>query len=309
MIITITLNSAIDVSYHPQNFQVNQVHRVENGSKTAGGKGLNVSRVLKQLGCEPLCTGFLGGHSGSWIKKRLKQEGLEHSFIEISGETRTCLAFLDNQYGTQTELLEEGPFITIVEKDTFLSEFSKMLEKADLITASGSLPKGIPLDIYSEIGEMANASNVPFILDTSGKALELGIQGRPFLIKPNREELCQYVGRQELTLDEMITAAKKICAKGVQYVLVSLGKEGALLVGRDTVLVAKIPEITVVNPVGSGDSMLAGMAYALKNQYNLKNSLKWACACGMSNAMGAKTGEIQLQMVHELLSEIDVSVL
>ncbi|MBS4197711.1 1-phosphofructokinase [Lederbergia citri] len=309
MIITITLNPAIDVSYQSHHFQLNKVQRVANGSKTAGGKGLNVSRVLKQLGCEPLCTGFLGGHSGSWIKSRLNQEGLDHSFIEINEETRTCLAIIDNQYGTQTELLEEGPFITIAEKDKFLSEFSKMLEKAKLITASGSLPKGIPLDIYSEISEMANASNVPFILDTSGKALEYGIQGRPFLIKPNKEELCQYVGKQELTMDEMIDAAKKICETGVQYVLVSLGKEGALLVGHDTVLLAEIPEIPVINPVGSGDSMLAGMAYALKNQYDFKTCLKWACACGMSNAMEAKTGEIHLHKVQELLTKIDVTVL
>ena len=117
---------------------------------------------------------------------------------------------------------------------------------------------------------MAHAANVPFLLDTSGKSLELGIQGKPFLIKPNKEELCQYAGKQELTLDEMIKQQKKFVQREYNMYSYPLGTEGALLVGNDIVLVAEIPEITVVNPVGSGDSMVAGMAYALKNQYNFK---------------------------------------
>lgn len=309
MIVTITFNPAIDISYRSQNFQINQGHRVDNGQRTAGGKGINVSRVLKQLGHKPLCTGFLGGHSGSWIKERLSEESLDHEFVEISGDTRTCIAILDEQHRTQTELLEKGPHVTEDEKEMFLKEFSNLLKEATLIIASGSLPRGLPADIYRIIGEMAQSANIPFILDTSGEALKLSIEGKPFLIKPNKEEICQYAGKQDLTLEEMITEAKKICSSGIKYVLISLGAEGAILVGNNTILHAKIPEIPVVNPVGSGDSMVAAMAYALQKQYSLEECLRWACACGMSNAMEDVTGTINLDVVQKLLDQIEISVL
>ena len=140
-----------------------------------------------------------------------------------------------------------------------------------MVVASGSMPAGVPSAFYKEIGELAQAANIPFLLDTSGKSLEYGIEGKPYLIKPNKEELCQYTGKSDLTLDEMIATAKEICSKGVKYVLISLGAEGALLVGTDIIFRADIPAITVVSPVGSGDSMVAGMAYALKNGLHLKN--------------------------------------
>ena len=309
MIVTVTLNPAIDVSYHVSNFQIDKGFRVENGSKTAGGKGLNVSRVLKELGSEPLCTGFLGGQSGAWIQSELDQQGLDHSFVLIKEETRTCLAMIDDIHGTQTELMEKGPVVTEQEIEKFQMAFGDLLKEATMVVASGSMAAGMPPDFYRQIGELARAENIPFLLDTSGKSLEFGIEGKPFLIKPNEEELCQYTGKSEMSLDEMIDAAKEICSKGVQFVLISLGAEGAVLVGNDTILRAEIPVIPVVSPVGSGDSTVAGMAYALQNGFELEECLRWACASGMANAMEATTGTVQKKVVRELLSEIKVTAL
>ncbi|MBS4206042.1 1-phosphofructokinase [Lederbergia citrea] len=309
MIVTVTLNPAIDVSYRVPRFQIDKGHRVENGSKTAGGKGLNVSRVLKQLGSEPLCTGFLGGGSGAWIEKKLIDEELKHSFVQIDEETRTCLAMIDEHGGTQTELMEKGPVVNEQEIEKFQVSFKHLLEEATMVVASGSLPAGLPPDFYREIGEWARAANIPFLLDTSGKSLELGVEGKPFLIKPNKEELCQYTGKSDLTFQEMIDAAKGICAKGVEYVLISLGAEGALLVGHAITLRAEIPVVSVINPVGSGDSMVAGMAFALHNHYDSVECLRWACACGISNALQATTGTIDPQVVRKLLSQIKISTL
>ncbi|MBS4198201.1 1-phosphofructokinase [Bacillus sp. FJAT-49732] len=309
MIITVTLNPAIDISYRVNNFNINKGHRVENGLKTAGGKGLNVSRVLKQLGEQSLCLGFLGGQNGKWIKKRLEMDGMEQSFTTITEETRTCLAIIDEDHSTQTELLEKGPNVSEEEKERFLETFNQQLKKAKLIIASGSLPLGLEPSFYKEICKLVKEENIPFFLDTSGESLKLGIEGSPFLIKPNQEELSQFAGKELMKIEEMVEVAVKICNQGVQNVLLSLGENGAMLVRKDTILKADIPTIPVVNPVGSGDSMIAGMAYSINNGFDLKESLRMACACGMANAMEAKTGFVQPEIIKQLLSEINITTL
>ncbi|MCJ8008230.1 1-phosphofructokinase [Lederbergia wuyishanensis] len=309
MIVTVTLNPAIDISYRVNNFKINKGHRVENGIKTAGGKGLNVSRVLKQLGENPLCLGFLGGQNGEWIKRHIGNEGLEESFTQIREETRTCLAFLDEENSTQTELMEKGPMVAEEDINNFSEKYKHLLEEATMVIASGSLPAGLSVDFYREIAEKAKESNVPFILDTSGISLELAIEGKPFLIKPNKDEICQFAKRSDLSFQEMIDVAREICNKGVDYVLISLGADGAVFVGSDTTLRAEIPVISVVNPVGSGDSMVAGMAFALHNHYDIEECLKWACACGISNALQETTGKIDPELVGDLLTKIKVTPL
>ncbi|MBO0991643.1 1-phosphofructokinase [Bacillus sp. SD088] len=306
MIVTVTLNPAVDIAYKVNHFQIGHGHRVEPGSKTAGGKGLNVSRVLKKLGESPVCTGFLGGNSGEWIVDQLRQEELDHAFIEIKGETRTCLALLDEEAGTQTELMEKGPIVSEEEQEEFEEVLKELMSEAGMIIASGSLASGIPASYYQTICEWAHTANIPVLLDTSGDALTKGIEGKPFLIKPNKEELCKYMNQADLTVNEMVAAAKKICTQGVQYVLVSLGKEGALLVGEDLFLKAEIPTVQVVNAVGSGDSMVAGMAYALQKKYSIEDCLKWACACGTANAMEQGTGTVHPHIVQELMEKIQI---
>lgn len=306
MIVTVTLNPAIDISYQVPNFQLDRVHRAEAGNKTAGGKGLNVSRVLKQLGEEPLLTGFLGGKNGEWIQHKLSEENFHHAFVAIAGETRQCLAILDTEQNNQTEILEKGPVISELEIEQFENVFQEFLKEAEFVVASGSLPRGIPSNFYAEMGKWANSANVPFILDTSGEALVQGIEGKPFLIKPNRDELEQYANKENLELPEIIEVAKSIIEKGVQHVLVTLGADGAILVTKEHVWQAQIPTIEVVNAVGSGDSTVAGMVYALKQGYELPECLKWACACGMANALEEATGSINRKNVDNLLGKIQV---
>ncbi|MFC5464613.1 1-phosphofructokinase [Lederbergia graminis] len=309
MILTVTLNPAIDVSYHVQHFQIGHGHRVENGNKTAGGKGLNVSRVLQQLNSEVLCTGLLGGSTGTWIKNQLDSVNLMHDFLEITGETRTCLAMLDPIAGTQTELMERGPTISKEEVERFRDHFKHLCQKANIVIASGSMPKGMPSPFYQEMGEITRELHIPFLLDTSGNALTEGIEGRPFLIKPNEMELRAYVGRELSNEEEMLEAAKIICNKGVQYVLLSLGSKGAILVGQENILKAEIPEMEVKNPVGSGDSMLAGMAYALQQGFSISKSLAFACACGMANAVEEQTGYVEKVVVEKLVPQVKVTPL
>ena len=307
--ITITLNPAIDVSYHLEQFAIDKGYRVENGRKTAGGKGLNVSRVLNILGENPVCTGLLGGSNGEWIRTQLDKQRLQDQFLPIQGETRTCLAILDDSAGTQTELLEKGPTIEEKEATAFLSYFTEALDQTKYVIASGSLPAGLPVDFYCQLAQLAKERDVRFVLDTSGEALRKGIEGQPFLIKPNDEELCAYAKQSSLTIDEMIAVAKQLCTNGVGNVLLSLGKDGALLINEHQVIKASIPTVEAINPVGSGDSMLAGMTHALQQGKSLEDALAWACACGTANAMEAQTGFVQLNHVHDLLTKIQITTI
>jgi tagatose 6-phosphate kinase len=304
MIATVTLNPAIDVRYTLSQMQIGEINRVYSVEKTAGGKGLNVTRVLSTLGHKVACTGFLGGKSGEWIQTQLPHLNTHNHFISVKGETRSCLAVLSKE--GQTEILEPGPVIESDEIKCFHRAFDSILDMVNVIVVSGSLPEGIPTDFYRELSEKANKKGARLLLDTSGPALAQSIPGKPFLIKPNREEFAELIGKEVESNHDMLEEAQAICLKGIQYVLVSIGGEGAYLVSKERVLSSRIPKVNVVNPVGSGDSMLAGFTHAYSHGYPIEEVLKWACACGMSNAMLEKTGAINLDHIRQFVEEIEV---
>ena len=171
MILTLTMNPAVDIGYTVDTLKIDTVNRTKKVSKTPGGKGLNVSRVLKQLGSPVLATGLLGGHIGAFIKEKLDEVGLQNDFYPIQSETRNCIAILHE--GSQTEILEAGPTITPEEQAGFLAHFENLLKEVDLITISGSLPSGMDDDLYATIIDKAAKADVPVLLDTSGKTLKI----------------------------------------------------------------------------------------------------------------------------------------
>lgn len=302
MILTITLNPAIDVRYKIDKFEINNVFRGKS-HKTAGGKGLNVSRVLQLLGERVEASGFLGGNSGEWISSKIQEDGIIDSFIKTNSETRTCIAILDND--TQTEILEPGQKVLQEDVNKFLEFFRKNINKYETICISGSVPEGVQEDIYEIICELAKDKKV--LLDTSGKFLINGIKGQPYLIKPNREELENLLGRELLSFEELLKGAKEIKSKGCKNLLLSLGKDGAIFINEnEEVFKINIPKIEVKNPVGSGDSSIAGFAYGLNNRKSMDEILKLSMACGISNAMIEGTGIIDLDTVKDLLEKITI---
>ncbi|WP_088012643.1 1-phosphofructokinase family hexose kinase [Gottfriedia acidiceleris] len=307
MIATITLNPAIDIRYNLPAFHLDGVNRVTSVDKTAGGKGLNVSRVLSQLGAKVTCTGFLGGKSGEWIAGELPNYNLINCFVGIKGETRFCLAIESKE--SHTEILEQGPEILENEREEFLKNFDTILESNNYIVGSGSLPYGIDSDFYRYLAEKTKQKGKYFLLDSSGESLAQGIKGKPFLIKPNRDEFCKLVRSNQLSLEDMIKHARKICQNGTRYVLLSLGKEGALLISKSITLLAVIPTLTDVHQVGSGDSMLAGFTFAHSKGYSIEDIFKWSCACGMSNAASERTGAVELSQVQYYFNLIKVKEL
>jgi len=305
MITTITLNASIDRRYCLKDFYKNGIFRCEDYSSTPGGKGINVSRVLSQLDARPICLGFLGGLSGQFIKEQLKLLKIDTNFTEISNDTRTCLGIIFED-GSQSEILEKGPEICEEEIKDFIEKYKSILEKSKVITASGSIPRGVNIDIYRCLANLAEDKGVKFILDTSGFPLIEGIKASPYLIKPNKEEL-EVITKMEIRNDaDIIKACENLMSRGAKNIAVSLGKDGMIFVGDEGRFKVSIPEVKVLNPVGSGDSTVAGFALGIFKDLNIQDTLKLANACGISNAMENETGKINNIMVEDLIGSIEV---
>ena len=307
MILTITLNPSVDIAYQLDTFHLDTVNRVEKVQKTAGGKGLNVTRVLKQIGEDVVAAGFIGGEIGSYVKKQLTRNDIKNSFVEIGSETRNCIAVLHD--GKQTEILEQGPTIQEHEALNFIEHLEIILNNVDVVVISGSLPKGLANNYYVKIIELCKKCGVAVVLDCSGKALKnvLESQQKPTVIKPNTEELSQLIGK-EVTDDiqELKSVLSGQLFQGIDWIVVSLGAKGAFAKHKDKFYRVKIPKIKVVNPVGSGDSTVAGIAAGLVHALPEAELLKNATVLGMLNAQEERTGYVNLENAESLYSQIEV---
>ncbi|HEM5159151.1 TPA: tagatose-6-phosphate kinase [Streptococcus suis] len=307
MILTITLNPSVDIAYQLDTFRLDTVNRVEKVQKTAGGKGLNVTRVLKQIGEDVVATGFIGGEIGSYVKKQLTRNDIKNSFVEIGGETRNCIAVLHD--GQQTEILEQGPTIQEHEALNFIEHLEIILNNVDVVVISGSLPKGLAGNYYVKIIELCKKCGVAVVLDCSGEALKnvLESQQKPTVIKPNTEELSQLIGK-EVTDDiqELKSVLSGQLFQGIEWIVVSLGAQGAFAKHNDKFYRVRIPKIKVVNPVGSGDSTVAGIAAGLVHALPETELLKNANVLGMLNAQEEQTGYVNLENAESLYSQIEV---
>lgn len=305
MILTITLNPSVDRRYVVNGFEKGKVFRAEEVQYTPGGKGINVTKVIKSLGEPVMATGFLGGRSGEYIKDELDSMDIQHNFIGINGETRTCIAILSEDK-SQTEVLEGGPNISEEEIENFFEMYSDVIRDCEIICASGSLPEGLGMDTYRKLIDIAKEHEKKFILDTSGEALKLGAKGAPFLVKPNKEELEKLVGHNISNEDEIAEGAKHLLDKGINIVVVSLGSEGAMAFSGDYAYKVKVPKVNAVNPVGSGDSMVAGFSVSILRKYDFETMLRLAAACGTANAMERETGKVNIDNVRRIMKGIKI---
>ena len=307
MILTITLNPSVDIAYQLDTFHLDTVNRVENVQKTAGGKGLNVTRVLKQIGEDVVATGFIGGEIGSYVKKQLTRNDIKNSFVEIGSETRNCIAVLHD--GKQTEILEQGPTIQEHEALNFIEHLEIILNNVDVVVISGSLPKGLANNYYVKIIELCKKCGVAVVLDCSGEALKNVLEShqKPTVIKPNTEELSQLIGKDVTDdIQELKAVLSDQLFQGIDWIVVSLGAKGAFAKHKDKFYRVKIPKINVVNPVGSGDSTVAGIAASLAHALPDAELLKKANVLGMLNAQEEQTGYVNLEHSEALYSQIEV---
>lgn len=308
MITTLTFNPSIDRTYTVSNINIGQVQRVVSVNSTAGGKGLNVTKVCKILGEDPLAMGFIGGFNGEYIKNELEKLSIKSKFTSISQESRNCLNIIDGNL-TSTEFLEKGP--TLEENDLmrFEKDLDDILNNTKILVASGSYCQNMPVDYYRLIGEKCKKHDIKFILDTSGESLKVALDSNPYLIKPNIDEIKQLLNVQIDSKDELIFAAKTLLNMGAQNVCISLGKDGMIYLNKNELYEVKVPKIEAISAVGSGDSTIAGFSVGILRGYNSIELLKLANACGISNALNVETGFVELDKVREFYEQVIVNKL
>jgi tagatose 6-phosphate kinase len=306
MILTITLNPAVDISYQVPHFQPNVSNRSSLTLKTAGGKGLNVTRVLHCLDLPVKATGFLGGTNGLFIQKELDRSKIQQDFVPIEGDTRNCIAIIHDS--NQTEVLEEGPVVSETEYQRFLEKVEELLPEVSVVVASGSLPAGIPKTFYRELAQLTRRYQKPFLLDTSGEALEKALEACPTFIKPNLSEFGALIGAR-LETEEDIVEALTTFAFPIPYVMLTLGEKGAMVKQADRIYRVSIPKVTAVNPVGSGDATVAGFAAGLLQGLEHDQLFSYSTVMGLLNAMETKTGFVNPSLVTRYMKKIKVTAI
>ena len=307
MILTVTLNAAIDKRYVVEGFRTGEVNRVKECTYVPGGKGLNVSKPASIYGAEVVATGFAGGHAGAYIEDALKPFGIRSAFYHVDAESRSCINIWDEVNQVQTEFLEPG--FTLTEEDFagFEAKFRQLVQEAKVVAMSGSVPKGLDGTAYQRLVKIVKDAGIPVILDTSGKLLEMGIEAIPTMIKPNIDEIRMLTGKRCDDISEIIEAARAIHERGVKIVAVSLGADGSLAVGDDGIFRARVPKIDAVNTVGCGDSMIAGFAIGLSKGLPLEENLRLASAISAAAAMREETGFFVMEDMEKLLPQIEIT--
>ena len=307
MIGTVNLNAAIDQFYLVPRLKSGSVNRVTESRAAAGGKGMNVARVISQCGYSAAAAGFRGGASGEVIRRELERLGIRDFYTDTGLECRRCLNVKDASDGSQTELLEPGPQIPLQLQEQFLQDFDHMAVLCQVLTFSGSAPSGVEKDVYKKLVLRAKAAGRPVLLDASGELLRYGLEGGPALAKPNREELFQLLG-EEVEQQKLPRALEQLRSRyGVGIMTVSLGAQGVMAAdGTQTLLAAPPKDLPVVNTVGCGDSMMAAFAIGLHEGFSLEETLRYGVAVSAANALTEQTGSCDPQTVRELLPAVEV---
>lgn len=281
MIYTLTLNPALDLVMETDNISVGETHRSGSEKIFFGGKGVNVSRVLNALGKQSVALGFIGGFTGAALEDFLKKQGIKTDFTVIGGDTRINIKLKGDSL---TEINAAGPTVTDEDIGNVLIKLEQITD-GDILVLSGSIPRGAPDNIYEIILSKLTHKAIRVVLDTTGDALLAALHYKPFLIKPNLPELEELVGKPLKKEEDIISAAKQLTSKGACNVLVSLGDRGALLLHENGTLHRKEAfKIRAVNPVGAGDSMVAGFIAGMEKDFGY--ALTLGTAAGAATAAG-----------------------
>lgn len=305
MILALNLNCSLDKIYTVDKLEYGGVVRAKTTNNTAGGKGLHIANICSLLGEDYVASGFLGGHTGEIIRDILEERGMKHDFVSIAGETRSCIN-IGTPDGKQTEVLEAGPEISAEEKEAFLAKYKELLAKADIVTGSGSLPKGVGQDFYGTLIRLAHDAGKKFLLDTSGETLKASLLYQPFMIKPNKDEIEAISGRRIEDAEEAAEEARKFQEQGIAMPIISLGKNGSVIGFEGNIYRAVPPAFQAINAVGSGDSFVAGIAIGFQRRYSIEDVIRLGSACGTANVLEAESGYVNPDKTKEIFAQVRV---
>lgn len=300
MIYTLTLNPAIDYYMSIENFQLGSLNLLEEGYTLPGGKGINVSKVLKNFSVESKALGFVGGFTGDYIKKHLNEYEIESDFIELQENTRINIKLKTKD--SETEIAGKSPTISKENIEELLKKFEE-IKKDDVVILSGSVPNSISKSIYADIIKLL-PKDCKVILDTRELPFVEGLKEGVFLTKPNNHELEEFFNRKLNNIEEIIQAGKDLQALGSKNVLISLGKDGSILITEKEVYIGNAPQGKLISSVGAGDSMVAGVVYGIAKGMTLEDSYKYGIASGSSTAFSE--GLTTFEGMNSLLNKIEI---
>jgi 1-phosphofructokinase len=300
MIYTLTLNPSVDYIVQLESFQLGELNRTISETTFPGGKGINVSRVLKHLGITSKALGFIGGFTGKYIEEYLDNEKIETDFVKVIGDTRINLKL---KTGRETEINAKGP--TISERDfQLLKEKIAQLTAEDTLVLAGSIPSTLPKTTYEELVKICKESHAEFVVDAEGELLKNVLQHHPFLIKPNHHELGELFNTTISSCEEVIPYGKKLIEMGAKNVIVSLADKGAVLMTGNMSWKAEVPKGKVKNSVGAGDSMVAGFLAAYEKTLDPKEAFRFSVAAGSATAFSL--GLCTPEEIEELIMQVQI---
>ncbi|WP_461206518.1 1-phosphofructokinase [Clostridium sp. DL1XJH146] len=308
MIVTVTLNPALDKTMEIDDFNIQKVNREKKSRVDAGGKGINVSKVVKELGGESVATGFLAGNSGNFIKQQLDKFQIENDFVFTEGETRTNLKIVDLKNKTYTDINENGPLIAEKDLDNIKNKIGEILKKDSVLVLSGSIPKNLDRDLYTKMILDAKEKGTKVILDADRDLLEEGIKAGPYLVKPNIDELEMLYGVKLNTKEEIIQCAKKLFEYGIKVIVVSLGGDGSIFITEDQTAVVEPIKVDVKSTVGAGDSMVAALALSLDKKYLFDKVIRLSVAAGTGAVMMEGTQAPNIKHVLKIFEEVKYKI-
>jgi 1-phosphofructokinase family hexose kinase len=304
MIYTVTLNPAVDRELTVPEIVFDSVLRATAWQVDFGGKGFNVSRMLLGLGMESVALAFAGGKSGELLHDGLRSLGIGTDFIWVEGETRTNVSVVSEAHDHYIKVNEPGPTVGSQAQEALVGRVRDLAREGDWWVLAGSLPPGVAPEFYATLTEAIQRSGARAVLDSSGAALEAGCRAKPSLIKPNDVELGQLTGMPTETVAETVTAAQTLEEKGLPRAIVSMGKAGALVVEDGESWLLSPPVIQERNPIGAGDSLVAGVVYALAQGESLREAARWGVACGAATASMSGTAVGSAELVNALLADV-----
>lgn len=306
MITTVTLNPAIDKMITVEKMNIGGVNMVGSIQIDPGGKGVNVSRVIQRLRGKTVALGFVGGGMGRCIIHCLKKERVPTDFVEVEGETRMNLSLMERTKKVVTSFHEMGHRVREIELEILKDKLKGWLDGSKIVVLSGSVPPGIPQGIYKELIFLIKSRDVKVFLDTHGRPLKEGIKAGPYLVKPNLDEMRELTGSPLSSDEDIVSSGKRLIESGVDIGIVSMGKRGAYIFTEDKTLRAVAPRIEMLSTIGSGDSMIAGLALSLARGDSLEDAISLGVAAGAATAMTMGTELCRRDDVVRLKKEIKI---
>ncbi len=306
MIATVTLNPSLDRTVTVEELVVDEANRWTSLRRDPGGKGINVSRVIHELGGETVAYGFIGGIDGETLKHLLKQHEVPFDFTPIKGEIRSNFIITDLKTRRQTRIDAPGPHISRYELGKLIDKITRIKPKPDFLVFAGSVPPGVPDDIYRQLIEEARKSGIKTVLDSDNKWLKEGIRAKPNVIKPNvheAEELLEVHLRDEAAI---IEAVKALITKGIEVAVISRGKDGLIVANGEKILKVISPQVEVRSTVGAGDSTIAGLVLKLSQGHGIEEASRWAAAAGTAATLTPGTELCRREDVERLLPQVKV---